>query len=93
MYTYGVFSVASAVIVHHCQVLINTRNFTPWLTFWFCWSICMMPMVLKISDVTPKSNVRHSTFSIILDSPFILLMMLLAISACTIPLLVNKKVR
>ena len=93
MYTYGVFSVASAVIVHHCQVLINTRNFTPWLTFWFCWSICMLPLVLKMSDGTAKSNVRYSTFAHILNSPFILLLMLLAIATCTIPLYVNKKVR
>jgi len=93
LYTYGVFSVASAVIVHHLQVLINVRNFTPWLTFWFCFSICMLPLVLKISDSMPKSNVRGSTFAHILNSPFILLMMLLVISVCAIPLYFNKKVR
>ena len=63
MYTYGVFSVSCAVIVHHIQVFLNTRNFTPWIAFWICFSGIMLPLVLKASDGLKKSFVRKATYS------------------------------
>ena len=63
MYTYGVFSVSCAVIVHHIQVFLNTRNFTCWICFWICFSAVMLPLVLKASDGLKKSFVRKATYS------------------------------
>ena len=93
MYTYGVFSVVCAVIIHHIQVFINTRNFTCWLTFWIFFSIIMLPLVLKLSDGLKNSYVRKATYSIIIPSPLILAMFVLTITMCAMPLYINKKVR
>ena len=63
MYTYGVFSFISAVLIHHCQVLLNTRNFTPWLVFWLFFSLCMTPVTLKLAESPVNSNVHGATFT------------------------------
>ena len=93
MYTYGVFSFVCAVILHHIQVFINTRNFTPWLAFWAIWSICMCPVVLYLADGRKNSFVRKATFPIILPSPLIIAMSVLTITALAMPMFINSRWR
>ena len=93
MYTYGVFSVATAVIVHHIQVLMNTRNFSPFMVFWYFFSQSMLFIVLFVSDKTKNSFVRGGTYPVILSSPLIQAMLVVAITLCVIPLYVVRSYR
>ena len=53
----------------------------------------MLPLVLFMADKGPNSYVRKATFSIILPSPRIQAMLVVAVAACVIPLYVQKVVR
>ena len=53
----------------------------------------MLPLVLWMSDTRPKSYVRGGTYSVILKSPLILAMMVVAVALCVLPLYINKSIR
>ena len=53
----------------------------------------MLPLVLFMADKGPNSYVRKATFSIILPSPRIQAMLVVAVAACVIPLYLQKVVR
>ena len=91
LYTFGAFSVLVTVMLHHIQVIINTRNWSPILIGMFCFSASMAPLTFYVANIFPNANLYMGMYSVVLRTPIIWLLILLALVVTAVPLFVIKR--
>lgn len=91
LYTFGAFSVLVTVMLHHVQVIINTRNWSPILFGMFCFSASMAPLTYYIASyLFPNASLYMGMYSVVLQTPSIWLLILVSLVLTTMPLFLIK---
>lgn len=90
VWSYGVFSTLSCVLIHHVECAMYTRNWSPDMVGWFCLSLTLVPITFMGQNSIPKSELYKSIYEQVFRSARVDLMIICAVFLCSLPLYAFK---
>jgi len=78
---------ASMCLIHHATVLISTKNFTKWLSFWYTVGLLLVLLTIYLNNGVKGTGLHKSTFTEVMHAPqfyFIVILDVAFVSLCYI---------